>query len=186
MTISLDNYVAYHPGVDKPWRELGRAEAKAAYERLMAAKAERFTQLAALLHSGGLSLPSAERAADADLDALEGWFRTRVGGNGCDELPKEWYSVISDLALYLGDVMIGRAETLSWCFYTKRKTDRDYQESVITGFRGVPNPHYHVNPGFLLAIMAQNLNDGRWVADRKFVGWVTSSVLEAEEPAATE
>ncbi|MCA1696163.1 MAG: hypothetical protein LC749_16370 [Actinobacteria bacterium] len=41
-----------------------------------------------------------------------------------------WYSVVNDIGLYLGDMMISRSSRLQWVFFDKLKDDAAYQLKV--------------------------------------------------------
>jgi hypothetical protein len=60
-----DSYVVWDPGVDRPAHELSRAEARAAYDRLMAAKSERIANLRRLLAANGLDLETSDERVQA-------------------------------------------------------------------------------------------------------------------------
>jgi hypothetical protein len=57
----------------------------------------------------------------------------------------EWYSVVNDVALFLGDVILERCPGLRWEFFTGGKKDVAYQRHVIMGFSRVPNSKFNVD-----------------------------------------
>src|SRR5262249_24477501 len=56
-----------------------------------------------------------------------------------------WYSIVNDIALFLGDVMIQRHPELRWEFFIWAKKDISYQRHVIMGFNRVSNPKYNID-----------------------------------------
>jgi hypothetical protein len=56
----------------------------------------------------------------------------------------DWYSVVNDVALFLGDVMIERHPNLHWEFFTWGKKNASYQRPVIMGF-GTEDPKFRTN-----------------------------------------
>ncbi len=56
MSVSWDGYTPFDPGVDRPLDEVSRREARAAFDRLMAAKSQRIEELRQLLAANGLTL----------------------------------------------------------------------------------------------------------------------------------
>ena len=182
MSIDWSGYAIYDPGVHGPWQDLPRAQAQAAYERLMEAKPHRIEQLRALLSRNGVQLG----VDDASIQDLNDWFRAQVSPDPatsdhpnpdvrCRLLP-EWYSVVSDISLFLGDVIISRYPHLRWEFFTRGKSNLSYQQNVITGF-DVPNPRYNLNVDYLVAGYAHQIVLGLPVPGDEFV----SIVREAGE-----
>jgi hypothetical protein len=176
MTANYDGYEIYDPGVHGLWRNLSRAAAKAAFRRLMEAKPARFMQLAGLFERDGNSLRPPGQVTDEDLDRLQSWFLRNLHDDGNGELAPESYSVVSDLALYIGDVMISRARNLSWGMYTASKRSSSYQESVIVGFQAVENPNYMISPGFLVAGLGRAKVNGEYINAHDFSDWVKAAV----------
>jgi hypothetical protein len=74
--------------------------------------------------------------SDEGLQELNDWYVTGVEPDPDRPgwLAQQWYSVSSDVALYLGDVLIGRCPGLHWEFHTSGKKSLSYQQAVITGF----------------------------------------------------
>jgi hypothetical protein len=109
--VDWDGYEPYDPGVRGPLHELPRAAARAAFHRLMDSRRERRTALARLLEANGLRLDQ----SDGGLQALDNWFKKSVEPDPEKEpgtLMPIWYSVVNDMALYLGDTIIERAPAL--------------------------------------------------------------------------
>ncbi len=183
--MEFDGYEVYDPGVEGPWRDLARAAARAAFARLMAAKAARLEQLADVLRRSGIRLPPPSEVTDQELGKLESWLVEGIGNDpdsGDGELATVWYSIISDLALYIGDVMISRAENLSWVLHTAAKKSNSYQESVISGFQAAPNPKFFLNPGFLLVGLARKVAREEPVEEGNVANWVQEAVYWDVDP----
>lgn len=183
LSADLVGYELYDPGVHGVWRELRRKDAHAAFTRLMNAKKQRLSILGQTLARSGIDLPSPENADDLAFDRLEQWYVLNVAADANDRsrLDPIWYSITSDIGLYLGDAMISRGPGTMWTFYTADRRADSYQEAVITGFSGVPNPKYYINPTYLVAELGhQALTQDRKL-DHKFVEWVDWAAASAVE-----
>ncbi|MFK4084042.1 hypothetical protein ACI2LF_08055 [Kribbella sp. NPDC020789] len=77
MGVDWGDYEAFDGGVWGSLRELSRPEARAAFQRLMAAKPERIDELRRLLENNGVELSS----SSSGLQALDDWFRREVEGD---------------------------------------------------------------------------------------------------------
>lgn len=143
MSINWGDYEPFDPGVDRPLHELPRREAKAAFEHLMAAKEARTGALRALVADNGFELDG----SDAGVQQLNDWFRAHVEPNPTDpaRLRSMWYSVVNDLALYLGDIIIERVPNIHWTFFDKGSKDVAFQRHVLMGFTRVKNLKYNVD-----------------------------------------
>ena len=133
MTVDWDSYEIYDPGTHSTLDELSRADARKAYTRLMDAKSGRIEMLTALLRANGVVLNQSQEA----IQALNDWFAGNVQPDPSESgrLLADWYSVVNDVALFLGDVIIARAPALRWEFYVwGGKRARSYQRHVIMGF----------------------------------------------------
>jgi Family of unknown function (DUF6278) len=177
MTVDWDEYDPYHPQVNKPLRELPRKEARAAYDRMMDTKSERIEALKRLLQANGIELDD----SDESIQAMNDWFRRELEPDPEDKgaPDPQWFSVIHDIGMYLGDLIVKRAPGLEWRFFDKRKTDMSYQHPVIMGF-DVPNRNYNVDPPWLVNLHAHRLlNDAAEGEDDYFVGLVEETLAEA-------
>lgn len=139
------NWIAYEPydlGEIGARSQLPRAEARRVFEQCMNAKAERVGMLGRLLEANGVQLS----AADASVQDLNDWFFDNV--EAAPEAPGRlllpWYSVVNDIALFLGDVMIQRHPTLRWEFFTWGKSNVAFQRHVIMGF-STEDERFHTN-----------------------------------------
>ncbi|MEU4395901.1 hypothetical protein [Kribbella sp. NPDC023855] len=176
MSVNWDDYKPFDPGVSRPLHELTMREARAAFQRLMAAKSERIEELRRLLENNGVELSS---SADG-LQAINDWFRGEVEGNPAQSrLHPIWYAVVNDIGLFLGDVMIERNPRLKWVMFDKGKRDIAFQRHVITGFEGVANPKYNVDPDMLVATYGHRIIAGEGVQTDAFVTWVDAATASA-------
>lgn len=143
MTVDWDGYEVYDPGVFGPLSTLPRAEARRAFNKVMEEKSARVEMLRRLLEANGVKLAS----TDPGIQDLNDWFVTSVeaDSNNPGRLLPEWYSVVNDVALFLGDVIIERCPGLRWEFYTGGKKDVSFQRHVLMGFSEVPNPKYNLD-----------------------------------------
>jgi hypothetical protein len=141
--MNWDDYEIYHPGVVGPLHTLPRAEARRAYDRVMAEKPARIEMLRRLLKANGIELSS----TDDGIQELNDWFIANLEADPVNpgRLLPEWYSVVNDVALFLGDVILGRCPGLRWEFYTGGKRNVAYQRHVIMGFSRVRNPKLNVD-----------------------------------------
>lgn len=172
MTVDWDGYVAYQPIVSQPLSGVSRAEAKAEYARQMATKADRIAALRRLLAQNGIDLDDSE----ASVRALHDWYRDNVeAGTEPGRLRSIWYAVAYDIGMYLGERMIERSPGLHWSLDTSHKRALHYQRPVITGFSGVANPRYNIDPGMIVVIEGQAIVEGGGSMPDYF-GWLLRSV----------
>lgn len=176
MSVVWGTYVPFDPGVDRPLHEVSRREARAAFDRLMDAKADRIEELRRLLDDNGVHLS----ADNAGLQSLNDWFRNEVEGHTeSGRLLPRWYSVVNDVALFIGDVIIDRCLGVSWVMFDHGKRDAAYQRHVLMGFGGVPNPKYNVDVDLLVATYAHRVIAGQPVEADAFVVWVGAATTKA-------
>lgn len=142
MTIEWDGYEPYEPGVAGPPNALPRAEAKKAFQRCMKTKPARLEMLRRLVEANGVELGN----SDAAVQDLNDWFFANVEADPDQPglLLPDWYSVVHDVALFLGDMMIERYLNLQWEFFTWGKTNVAFQRHVIMGF-STEDPKFHTN-----------------------------------------
>jgi hypothetical protein len=172
-------YELFAPGVHAPLRRIPRAEAIAAYKHLMAGKPHRLESLRGLLATDGVELAS----DDVSIQRINDWFRARVEEDPEHRgylLPK-WYSVVNDLGLFLGDVMIERNPQLRWEFYRGAPSDIDYQNPVIMGFSSVKKFDIPIGVDGLLAMYGQRLVVGHEDPPDEFLRWINGSRHRIEE-----
>lgn len=162
-----DDYEIYHPGVVGLLPELPRREARGAYDRLMAARGDRERQLRQLVDVYGVSFDR----TDAGIQRLNDWFRAHVEADPAVSvrLMPEWYSVVNDVALFLGDTMIERAPHLRWDFCTAGRKNISYQRHTIAGFTQVPNRRYCIDIDRVVALYGHRIVAGEDVEPDAFV-----------------
>jgi hypothetical protein len=178
--MNWDGYEIYHPGVFGPLNTLPRGEARRAFNALMEAKSARIEMLRRLLKANGVELAS----TDAAIQDLNDWFRANVQADPSKpgRLLPEWYSVVNDVALFLGDVMIERCPGLRWEFFTWGKKNVSYQRHVIMGFGQVPEPKYNLDVDRRVATYAHRIVARRGSVARN--GRVTVRGVEIDIDAA--
>ncbi len=142
MSIDWDGYEPYEPRVVGPLKALGRAEARLVFKRCMETRGARIEVLRHLLKANGVELG----ADDAAVQDLNDWFFASVEPD--PEQPgqprPEWYAVIHDVALFLGEAMLERHPNLYWEFFTWGKTNVAFQRHVIMGF-STEDPKFRTN-----------------------------------------
>lgn len=176
MTVEWGDYVPFDPGITGPLHEVTKREARAAFQRLMEAKAERIAELERLLARNGVGLSSDNRA----VQTLNDWFRSEVEGDpATGRLRPFWYAVVNDVALFLGDVIVERGPGLKWVMFDKGARDDAFQRHVIMGFSGVVNPKYNVDIDGLLATYGHRIVSGQGVDRNAFVTWIVSACGKA-------
>jgi hypothetical protein len=143
VSFDWDDYQPYQPSVPGLLNKLPRTAARQEFSHLMQAKPARHEMLGRLAEVNGLRLSG----DDASIQELNDLFRGNVQPDPEQpgRLLPEWYSVVRDTALFLGDVLIERHPTLRWEFYTWGKTNVSYQRPVIMGFSQVPNEKYCID-----------------------------------------
>jgi hypothetical protein len=174
MSTDWTDYKPFDPGIRQPLHEVSRRDAKAAYERLMAAKEERIAQLDRLLRANGLRLDD----SDEGIARLNDWFRSEVepDPNDPNRLRPLWYAVVNDLALFLGDVIISRAPMLHWAFFDGGARDAAFQRHVLMGFTRVANPKFNVDIDLQLAALGTRIVKGKRGVGDEFKAWIDKAV----------
>lgn len=164
------DYDLFAPGVSAPLRKLPRREARAAYQRLMDSKVHRLDSLAKLLAANGVDLAS----DDASIQRINDWFRASVeeSPERPGELLPKWYSVVNDLQLFLGEVMIERNPQSHWGFVSRRPSDLNYQNAVITGVSTTPGDVGTINIDYLLAQYGRRVVAGEEDPPDEMLRWI--------------
>lgn len=170
MSVDWDDYEPFDPGVWGPLREKPRRAARAAFDRLMAAKEARIEALRQLLRHNGVELGT----SDDKIQELNDWFRCEVEADPrhSDRLLPMWYAVVNDVALFLGDVIIDREPNLRWEFFIWGAKNVSYQCHVIMGFTNVTDPKYNVDVDGLVATYGHRIIGGLDVREDEFLRWV--------------
>lgn len=142
MTTDWCEYELYDAGVSTPLRATPRAEARRAFGRFMETKSGRVEMLRRLVKANGVELG----ADDAAIQDLNDWFYANVEADPEQpgRLLPAWCSVVHDVAVFLGEVMIGRHPNLHWEFFTWGKINVAFQRPVIMGL-GSEDPKHHTN-----------------------------------------
>ncbi len=177
MTVDWSGYAIFDPGVQGPLHELPRGNARAAYESLMSQKSGRIEELRSLVKANGVELDT----SDSSVQELNDWFRRGVEADPAKpgRLRPIWYSVVNDIGLFIGDVMIERRPGLRWVFFTAGTNNVAYQRHVIMGFSRVPNPKFNVDPDLLVATYAHRVVAGEQVEDNAFLLSIESAERRA-------
>jgi hypothetical protein len=157
--MTWDDYEVYDPGAFGPSNMLSRTDARRAFNLLMEAKPGRIGMLRHLLSVNRVELSTAE----SSIQDLNDWFRLNVEAdqNKPGRLTPDWYSVVNDIALFLGDVMIERCPGLRWEFYIWGTKNTSYQRPVIMGFTRVPNPKYNIDIDAAVAAYGHRIIESR-------------------------
>lgn len=147
-------YDPYHPGAAARMAGLPRSEARRAFERLMTEKPGRIEMLQRLAQANGVDL-----RGDEGIQALNDWFLANVEPDPASpgRLMLRWYSVATDVALFLGDVIMERCPGLHWEFFTWGKKNVSYQRPVIMGFSRVKEPRFNMDIGLRLAMYGHRI-----------------------------
>lgn len=173
-------YLTTHPGAAR------RKDAKRAHEKLLAECVERIEQLIHLVESDGVEVSF----DDSSLQPLNDWFIEQVNtrppteaeraheeavlGGQVDlvrdyKLSRRTESLIIDIALFIGELLIQAAPHLKWNFVTKPKNDASYQRTVLAGFQSVKNKRYHVDLEGVLVGYAYQIVAGSEHNQKEFV-----------------
>jgi hypothetical protein len=177
VSVDWSGYSVFDPGVRGPLHELARRDTRAAFNRLMAAREARVDALRQLTTVNGFELGT----SDSSLQDLNDWFRREVEpdpANPCRLRPL-LYSVVNDIGLFLGDVMIERCPGLRWEFFTAGKTNVAYQRHVLMGFTSAADARFNIDPDLLVAIYKHRIIAGLAVEDDAFCRWLKAAELRA-------
>jgi hypothetical protein len=175
--VDWGDWSAFEGGVGRPLHEAERARARAYFDALMAARAERTQALVTLLDRNGVAI-AADRAG---LQALNDWYRVHVAADERDpgRLSDRWHAISLDVGLYLGDAIIARAPGLRWSFQTSPRSSISFQRPVIAGFTGVPNRGYNVDPDLVVTTYGERVVVGDSTSPTLFADVVERSVDDA-------
>ena len=107
----------------------------------------------AWLNPAGIADFDGSGTTDVAVQDLNDWFRTHVqeDPHKPGRLLPDWYSVVNDIGLFLGDQMIARCPRLRWEFFTWGKKNVSYQRHVIMGF-GTEDPKFKTNIDIDIAV----------------------------------
>jgi hypothetical protein len=154
-----------------------RVQARAEYDHLMAARAERRVALTGLLNDNGVVLSD----DDAGVAALDVWFCSHVelSDEVEDRLQNLWYAVIVDMALFMGDLVISQAPSIHWEFFLRGKRNAAYQRPVLMGFTEIEYPSYNADLIFALSTYGLRMALGRGEGPGLFVKMMVSMRAKA-------
>jgi hypothetical protein len=170
--VDLTGYQPFDARVAGPLRDAPREVAEDHFARLMAARAERRAELAALWRRhGGPAAPDALDAPDAPA-RLGAWLAAALaaaGAGGVDPLTgpdaAAWTGVIADVALWLGDRIVARGAAagaaVGWDLCTRPPRATGYHRPVLVGFRRPDDPRYYVDVAHMVASWAAIAARGR-------------------------
>ena len=177
MAVDWRDWEPFAHALGRQLHEVERATAQSYFDALMTVRRERCEQLEALLQRNGVTIAM----HDDGLQALDDWYASGVEAapddRGC--LTPRWYAVGLDIALYLGEAVISRAPNIEWRLFTGGRRDVSYQRPVLTGFKGVSNPNYNVDPERLVGSHGHRLVGGLQEPPDLFVQIVRSAAAKA-------
>lgn len=152
MTVDWRSYRPDWPPFEGPLSSLSRKEAKISFEHFMQEREKRLAELKGLLERNGISLGFNEK----DLQSVNDWFVENVERceRNPDWLENLWYSVIHDLSVFIGEMIISRHPNLHWDFFVGKKIDISYQRPVIMGFDNIPKVRMEMNISVALVTFA--------------------------------
>ncbi len=171
-------YVLHPHPYDKPLNELPRADAREAHEFLMSVRHYRIEQLQDLLAADGILIP----LEASSLQPLNDWFidHVELRNTTREEYAREaevlvnypdlirttrlkarTESLITDISLFIGELLISQKVHLFWKLVIRPKRDVAYHQTALAGFRSISIKDYHVNYERVLVAYAY------WVADDK-------------------
>jgi hypothetical protein len=159
LTVDWAGYALFTPLYSGAPAELSWQEARAAFDHLLDARRERIGELEGLLARNGV--PSSYADGAPALQPVNDWLRLNIEPlpDRADELAPRWYSVLVDVALWLGEELIRRNPTLRWKMVDRPRRDASFQRAVLAGFRREPWPSYYVDIERLLSVYAHRLVD---------------------------
>ncbi|HEY3465694.1 MAG TPA: hypothetical protein VGL47_11225, partial [Amycolatopsis sp.] len=104
------------------------------------------------------------------VERLDRWFAQNIEEDSRDpgSLAPLWYSIVIDVGLLLGDLMIRQVPHLKWVFHTFGKTDINYHKAVIFGFTKIAVKNYTVDPDGLVATYGHRIVAGLDVDENLF------------------
>lgn len=175
--VDFSNYECFDPGVDRPLSEVTKAEAQKHYDHLMSQKSRRIAQLKDLLKHSGVDL----NGDDSSIQKLNDWFFKNVEPSEKDpeSLMPIWYSVVNDIALFLGEEIIRRAPNLRWQLFLSGKKNLSYQRPVVIGFSKVKNPKYNIDLDWTIGVYGHRIIAKNEEERDLFVQIVNSAVKDA-------
>lgn len=171
--VAWGGYQPFDPGFVGLHSELSRRDARAAYDRLMAAIPDRLDQLRMLLELNDVDMD--------DLGSIDRWYVACVQENATTpgRLNSWWYAVGLDLGILFGELVIDASEgALRWELILGGKKVHSYQRAAIRGF-DVPNPEFYWDFGFGVATYGHQIVAGLPLRPDPFQDWFAGSMERA-------
>ncbi len=150
--MNWDAYEGWELPLVETWPDLSVKEARRAFDRLMAAKQERISQLRAVLAANAVELGT----SDESIQRLNEWLVAAVEPDPSQpgHPTPTWKSLGQDIALFIGEVLIERVPGLEWRLFEGSRRHLSHHHPVVMGF-DVINSRFNVDPfwivgGFML------------------------------------
>jgi hypothetical protein len=177
MMIDFDGYQCFDPGVDRPLSEVTKTEAKKHFDLLMREKDARIAELRKLVQRSGIEL----NGSDDSIQKLNDWLFLHVEQSEKElgRLKPIWYSVVNDIALFLGEEIIRRARNPRWELLLSGKKNLSFQRPVITGFSKVTNPKYNIDLDWTIGVYGHRIISKNEEERDLFVRIVKSAIQNA-------
>jgi hypothetical protein len=176
--VLFDSGLRGHPG------RATRQEAEDAHRQFVELRQDRLEQLQRLLAKDGVDIEFVPSA----LQAINDWFlrhietrepteserrddervlQWRTDHAGARRLTAQTESLIVDIAIFLGELIIRAVPHLRWTLVTTPISDVSYQRTVISGFQNVRNKNYHIDLELAIAAYAHHATkEGEFERDR--------------------
>ena len=147
--VNWQSYEEYVPRVPGLPQDMSRVEARKAFEHFLASRPTRIAVLRRLLADNGIELDT----SDGGIQRLNDWFYDSVEADPDRPgyLLPIWYSVVFDIAMFLGAAMIERHPNLRWEFFTWGKKNIAYQQPAIMGY-ATEDPKFHTNSNLVRGV----------------------------------
>lgn len=175
--IDFSDYRCFDPGVARPLNEVTKTEAKKHFELLIREKNVRIAELKHLVAKSGIDLNGSEES----IQKLNDWFFQHVEASEetSESLNPIWYSVVNDIALYLGEEIIRRAPNLRWELFLSGKKNQSFQRPVIMGFSKVINQKYNIDLDWTIGVYGHRIISKKENERDLFVRVVKSAIQDA-------
>ena len=173
--INWGDYSIYRPPVPKLHSEMSRAEARLTYADVMGKKCARTAGLRRLLLINGLRLDDSPDSTDE----LGRWIYDNVEENPDQpgRLLGDWYSVVFDTGLYVGDLIISLNPHRHWVMQQGGRRHVAFQKAVIAGFPR--DEKFSVDPDAYVAGIAYDSIKGRPVKSSPLWAYVENRAIDA-------
>jgi hypothetical protein len=134
------------------------AAARRVFDELLSIRQARIAMLTRLLEANGVALTT----TDEGVQACNDWFLANVVADEQrpGRLEPIWYSIVRDIGLFLGEVLVARRPWLHWELHRGGKNELAHHRAVVAGFH-TPNPRYVVDFEFRLAGYGHQIVESR-------------------------